>query len=103
MILLETEQHWVCPNCSLTQVTRESQPHTRMHACSGLNGITAPMIPDGVNCKVEVVEREDYVGKEVVTYDDANKPISAVVTTRDDGNDVAVFAPVAVANFRDVS
>jgi hypothetical protein len=44
---------------------------------------------------VEAVEREDYVGKEVVTTDGEGRPVMAVETTRDDGNDVAVFAPCA--------
>jgi hypothetical protein len=45
---------------------------------------------------VKAVEREDYVGDEIVTTDGDNTPIMAVETTRDDGsNDVAVFAPCA--------
>lgn len=91
------EQHWACPNCNLTEVTHESSPHTRFHACGGLKGLTAPMVPDGLKCKVEAVERGDYVGKEVVQTDGEGRPIMAVVTTRDDGNDVAVLAPCAVA------
>jgi hypothetical protein len=44
---------------------------------------------------VKAVEREDYVGDEIVTTDGDNTPIMAVETIRDDGNDVAVFAPCA--------
>lgn len=95
-ILLQPEQHWECPNCELTQVTHEAQPHTRFHSCRGLRGLTAPMVPAGSDVKVEAVEREDYVGQEVVTTDGEGRPIMAVVTTRADGsNDCAVMAPCA--------
>lgn len=94
-VLLRPEQRWACPNCSLMQVTHEVRPHTRFHACPGLKGVTAPMVPAGVRCKVEAVEREDYVGSELVQRDGEGRPIMAVVTTRDDGQDCAVLAPMA--------
>lgn len=93
--ILKPEQRWECPNCTLTDVTYEVRPHTRMHECRGLKGLTAPFVPAGTRCKVEAVEREDYVGEEDVTYDGEDRPIMRVETTRDDGNDVAVFAPCA--------
>lgn len=93
--LLIPEQRWQCPNCSLEQVTHEPEPHTRFHPCRGLKGLTAPMVPAGTRCKVEAVDRGDYVGRELVTVDGEGRPVMAVVTTRDDGNDVAVFAPCA--------
>lgn len=68
-----------------------------MHACRGLLGLTAPMVPDGVRCKVEAREREDYVGNEIPQYDGEGKAIMSVVTTRDDGQDCAVLAPTALA------
>ena len=95
MVLQPPEQHWECPNCDLTDVTHESQPHTRFHACRGLLGLTAPMVPAGTRCKVEAVERGDYVGRELVQYDGEGRPVMAVVTTRDDGTDCAVLAPCA--------
>lgn len=93
--ILNPEQRWQCPNCDATDVTHEAQPHTRFHNCRGLKGLTAPFVPAGTRCKVEAVEREDYVGREIVTTDGEDRPIMAVETTRDDGNDVAVFAPCA--------
>jgi hypothetical protein len=93
--ILKPEQRWECPNCMLKEVTHEAQPHTRFHACRGLKGLTAPMVPEGTRCEVKAVEREDYVGKEIVTVDGDNRPVMAVETVRDDGNDVAVFAPCA--------
>jgi hypothetical protein len=100
--LLSREQRWECPNCTLTQVTREAQPHTRFHPCKGLKGLTAPMVPAGTRCKVEAVERGDWVGKELVQTDGEGRPVMAVVTTRDDGQDCAVLAPCAVATREDI-
>jgi hypothetical protein len=92
---LVAEQCWVCPNCSGTEITREAQPHTRFHSCPGLRGLTAPMVPAGMRCKVEAIEREDYVGRELVQRDWDGRPFMAVRTTRDDGIDCAVLAPTA--------
>lgn len=94
-LLAPPERRWECPNCDLTSVTREHRPHTRFHACRGLRGLTAPMVPAGTRCKVERREREDWVGKELVTLDGEGRPAMSVVTTRDDGIDCAVFAPCA--------
>jgi hypothetical protein len=47
---------------------------------------------------VEAKVREDYVGKEILRYDAEGKPMASVEVTREDGNDVAVFAPCARAN-----
>jgi hypothetical protein len=94
--ILKPERRLECPNCELKLVVKGSdglQPV--QHPCKGLKGLMAPMVPAGTRCKVEAVEREDYVGDEVVTYDGENRPIMRVETTRDDGNDVAVFAPLA--------
>jgi hypothetical protein len=41
------------------------------------------------------VEREDYVGKEIVRVDANGRPIMAVKTIRNDGEDCHVFAPTA--------
>lgn len=101
--LLTREQRWECPNCTTTDVTTDPRPHSRMHSCRGLAGLTAPMVPVGTRCKVEAVERGDYVGGELVTLDGDGRPVMAVVTTRDDGQDCAVFAPLATGDARDNS
>lgn len=93
--LLNAVKHWVCPNCPAEDVTREAQPHTRYHSCPGLHNISAPMIPKGVGASVTAVVREDYIGSENPLIDGKGRPIMAVVTTRDDGQDVAVMAPTA--------
>jgi len=99
-VLLRPEQHWSCPNCPTTDVTHEAQPHTRFHACRGLRGLTAPLVADGTRCKVEAETAEDYEGdSRILQYDAAGRAVSAVVTTRDDGNDRAVLAPCALGRF----
>lgn len=95
--ILRSEHHWVCVNCDAVHVTHEVQPHTPFHQCRGLRGLSAPFIPEGVGAKVEAHEREDYVGKEDVQFDAEGRPIMSVVTTRDEGQDAAVFAPSAKA------
>lgn len=94
---LKVWTEWVCPNCPVTDRTSESRPHSQMHACAGLHGIIAPLVRVGVRCKVEAHEREDYLGGEITRVDDRGRPIMSVTTTRDDGEDVMVFAPTASA------
>lgn len=95
VILTLPPVHWVCPNCPVEAVTPGDTPN-RYHQCSGLAGITAPMIPAGSLARVRAVEREDYVGGEIVQYDDNGCPIMCVITDRPDGsNDCAVLAPTA--------
>lgn len=93
--LLTREHRWECPNCDLQQITHEAEPHTRFHSCPGLRGLTAPMMPAGTRCKVEALDREDYVGRELVQTDADGRPVMSVQTTRDDGTDLAVYAPTA--------
>lgn len=96
VVLLRPEHHWECPNCTFTDVTYESQPHTRFHSCRGLRGLTAPMVPAGTRAQVVAVEREDYINKEVIQTDGEGRPVSAIRTDYADGrNDIAVLAPVA--------
>ena len=94
---LASETRWECVNCDLTEVTHEAQPHTRFHTCRGLRGLTAPMVPAGTRCKVEALERQDYINGDLVQTDGEGRPVMSVVTERDDGTDVAVLAPCATA------
>lgn len=93
--VLSAERHWVCPRCDTTAVTRETRPHSEMHHCAGMAALWAPMVPDGVRCKVTAIEREDWIGGEDVRLDGRGRPIMSVITTRDDGQDCAVYAPTA--------
>lgn len=99
--ILTPECRWECPNCTATHVTHETQPHTPFHPCSGLNGLVAPYVATGTKAKVETVERGDYVGREQVQTDGEGRPVMAVVTTRDDGQDCMVLAPTATASARE--
>jgi hypothetical protein len=93
MTFVTPVRHWVCPNCTLTQITHEARPHSRFHSCPGLHDLTAPMVEAGVHVQVRAVEREDYIGNEVTGR------YMAVVTERPDGsNDTAVMAPAARAS-----
>lgn len=93
------EKHWECPNCDSNAVTRDSK--LPMHPCSNLAGLMVALVPAGQKCKVETVEREDYIGRELVQVDPAGRPVMAVVTTRDDGQDCTVLAPVALGFVRE--
>lgn len=98
--LLAPERFWQCPSCGLQDRTVEARPHTRMHACRAL-GLTVPMAlvpPKRHNGELErgdvrhvVVEREDYIGDELV-----DSPVMAVRTERPDGsNDLTVYPATA--------
>lgn len=94
--ILSRRVDWYCPNCGKQETTVEARPHTRFHICPKLHGLTAPMIEQGVQAKVEARLRDDFVGNErVQTAPDDGKPYMSVVTTRDNGTDAIVFAPTA--------
>jgi hypothetical protein len=60
------------------------------------------MLQKGVAGKVELKEREDYVGAEKVQLDpELGRPVMSLVTTRDEGQDTMVFAPVAAVAIGD--
>lgn len=92
-MILHAQQSWTCPNCPASVVT-EGQAN-RFHVCPGLRGILAPLVLEGVRCKVVAEVREDYIGREDVRCDSEGLPVMAVRTVRDDGDDLAVFAPTA--------
>jgi hypothetical protein len=94
-VALRAEHRWTCPNCDAVRVTRELDAHTPFHPCAALAGFSAPMVPAGTRCKVTALERDDYIGGELVQRDGNGRPIMAIVTTRDDGEDRAVYAPTA--------
>lgn len=85
---------WVCPNCHIQARTTNGEDN-RWHRCAGVKGLVAPMVPEGTSCQIIAREREDYVGREVVTKDGDGRVIMAIETIRDDGNDVVVLAPCA--------
>lgn len=95
--ILRAEHRWECPSCDLREVTQTAEAHTRFHACAGLAGLTAPMVPAGTRAEHRAVEREDYVNGDRVQLDGNGRPIMAVITTRDEGQDCTVYAPTAFA------
>lgn len=95
VVLLDPVRNWYCPNCGVTDQTKGIVPN-RFHTCPALHGLTAPLLPEGTRAKVESHEREDYIGSDVVQMNEG-RPVMSVVTTRDDGTDVTVFAPTAQA------
>jgi hypothetical protein len=95
-VLIATERHLSCPNCSGQLASRDPNPaHQVFHSCPGLKGLKAPMVEDGIRCKVEVLERQDYTNGDVVPRDGEGNVVMAVQTTRDDGEDCLAFAPTA--------
>lgn len=93
---IKTWIEWYCPECKKTDQTGLLPPNaSRMHKCPKLAGIVAPLQRKGTKSRLEVVQREDYVGNETVTLDDQKRPVMAVRVMREGGMDVAVFAPVA--------
>ena len=95
--LLSTVTDWYCPNCGKTDQTRNTGPHIRYHTCPKLRFMSAPMVRKGTGAKVTLHERDDYVGRDIVQTDATGRPVMSIVTTRDNGNDVVVFAPTATA------
>lgn len=101
--ILQPRTEWACPNCDLRDVTTESKPHSRMHNCAGMSGLTAPMVPaadvDKNNVKVTAIVREDYLNGENQATDENGRPIMAVETEYADGRtDLAVNAPTAIVH-----
>jgi hypothetical protein len=89
---------WYCPNCGLTERTPGLPPNSvRVHTCPRLHMLIAPLLPANVYAKVEAEERQDYLGRETQAAGDNGLVYMAVRTTRDDGDDLMVNAPVARA------
>jgi len=55
-----------------------------------------PLVRVGVPSKLEIVERSDFVGSELVQLSATGRPVAAVVTTYDDHQDCNVFVPTAL-------
>lgn len=81
-------KYWDCKNCNSSAVTYDEK--IPMHPCMGIKMI--PLVPKGESSKIEVVEREDYIGKENVELVDG-RPVMSVVTTTDERQDTVIFAP----------
>lgn len=92
-------KYWSCSNC--TEMARTVDDATPMHLCQGM-GLLIPLSVDGTTAKIIVVEREDYIGTEIVQYDRMNnRPVMSVITERADGQDCTVYAPLATATIEE--
>ena len=95
--VLTREQFWECPNCTCVDRTTDARAQP-FHRCRGLLGLTAPLVPAGMKCKVTAHEREDFIGQELVQtveVDGKARPVAQIRTTRDEGDDCVVLAPTA--------
>lgn len=89
------KRDWFCRTCTAWASTESDR--IPAHYCPGLSlGIPTPLVEVGVPSKIEVVERSDYVGLELVQTSMEGRPVAAVVTTYDDRQDCNVFAPAAL-------
>ena len=89
---------WHCPACGLTDRTQQHGYHVRYHTCPKTRMLSIAMLPAGTAGKIVVHEREEYVGKEIVQYDQAGRALVSAETVRDNGNDLIVYAPMARAS-----
>lgn len=94
-------QLWYCPHRNCESCARTVDSKIPMHPCKGLAGLMAPLVREGEGAKVEVREREDYVGREIVQFSADNRPVMSVVTTRDTGQDCTVYAPLACIDMKE--
>jgi hypothetical protein len=96
-------EDWYCPNgCYATErIPALPEGATRYHTCPRLHMLSAPLVRVGTDCKIEAVEREDYLNGEVQATGDDGKAYMAVKTVHRDGsNDLAVNAGLAHAELR---
>lgn len=93
-------EDWYCPNkCGAAERVPALPPGaSRFHSCPRLHSLSAPLVRVGTDCKVEAIEREDYLGDQIQNKGDDGKPYMAIKTTHADGsNDLAVNAGLANA------
>jgi len=89
-------EDWSCPNCGLSERVPALPPgSSRFHTCPRLHYLTAPLVRAGTACKVEAVEREDYLNGEIQATGDDGRPYMSIRTTRDEGTDLAANAGLA--------
>ena len=103
--LLLGYQDWECPACRHSERINPPLPANaqRWHPCPKLHMLKTPMVIAGTDCKIEAIERQDYLGTEIQRTGDDGKPYAAVRTDRADGsNDLAVYAPLAYARIADI-
>jgi len=99
-MILSSTRLWVCGRCR-TERLEPSSAAIPMHNCPGLGMLSVPLIADGDQADVRILEREDYIGEEQGLQMVNGRPIMATETRRPDGsNDVVVYPGVAVGTLR---
>lgn len=105
--LLDPTRRWECPSCGQQTVTQKPVSTFPLHACRGQKGLTVPFVEvvgrelRKHSTRHRIVEREDYVGSELVQTDGEGRPVMAVQTDRADGsNDSHILVPVATGSLR---
>lgn len=89
----------VCPNaCGASAPERrasgpEGGGAAQLHACRALHGLAVPLVLEGTQAQVRLLEREDYVGSERPTYA-AGRPVMGLQIEREDGTDAVAYAPL---------
>ena len=97
-ILAPAYRDWYCPSCGLTDRTNDPRIAMPMHPCPKLRGLMTPMLEQGTAGKIELREREDYIGDDLVQLDpEQGRPVMSMVTTREDGQDARIYVPTATA------
>ena len=95
-ILAPAYRDWYCPSCGLTDRTNDPRIAMPMHPCPKLRGLMTPMLEQGTAGKIELREREDYIGDDLVQLDpEQGRPVMSMVTTRDEGTDARIYVPTA--------
>ena len=97
--ILGATQEWECPAKHCTRRARTLKPGASApsHQCPQMRGLVVPFVRKGTRAEMRAVERQDYIGADLVQTDGNGRPVMAVETVRDEGRDVAVYAPVAQA------
>lgn len=89
----------VCPNaCGASAPERPATAPVgggaaQLHACRAMHGLAVPLVPEGTRAEARLLEREDYVGAERVTYA-AGRPVMGLQIEREDGTDAVAYAPL---------
>lgn len=92
--MIEVNVEWECPACGKTAEVPGAYGKV-VHRCPKMGGLTTPYVRKGAKAKLSLVMREDYIGDELVQTDDEGRPVMALITEREDGQDTRVFAPAA--------
>lgn len=101
-IVIDMDRRWQCNSCGRLHVTKASTEGVQvpLHQCAGLAGTWVPFVPAGSEAILRVEERQDYVGKDTPFMDANGRPIMAVYTQREDGEDCHILAPTVNMNIQ---